>query len=240
MSAPDTRPFHFQQFSLYHHRSTMKVGTDAVLLAVSTDLEGVAEVLDIGSGCGIISLLLAARSDVINVDAVELDVGSFEEASENFLQSPFANRLHPFHADINYFVPEAGKKYDLVISNPPFFINDHRPERAGRKLARHTDTLRYGQLVASVLRFMKPEGRFSVVLPYRESKVFLELAEKSGLYLQHQMLIFPKPCKEPNRVNLLLGTSSAFTETEKFIIRNEDGSFTKQYLDMVKNYYLSP
>ncbi len=240
MSAPDTRPFHFQQFSLYHHRSTMKVGTDAVLLAVSTDLDGVAEVLDIGTGCGIIPLLLAARSTKIKVDAVELDLASFEESSENFQQSPFAGRLRAFHADINHFDPVTEKKYDLVISNPPFFINDHRPERAGRKLARHTDTLRYDQLVASVLRFMKPEGRFSLVLPYRESKIFLELAERSGLYLQHQMLIFPKPRKEPNRVNLLLDTSSAFTETEIFIIRNEDSSFTQQYLDMVKNYYLSP
>ena len=240
MSIPDKRPFHFQQFSLFHHRSTMKVGTDAVLLGIWTDLRSVEEVLDIGTGCGIIPLLLAARSADVKVDAVELDAVSYEEASGNFSQSPFSDRLQAFHADINRFVPEGDKRYDLVISNPPFFINDHRPEHKGRKLARHADTLRYDQLVAAVLRLMKPGGRFSVVLPYRESKVFLELAGQAGLFLQRQMLIFPKPCKEPNRVNLLLGASAAHPETEKFNIRNEDGSFTQQYLDMVKNYYLSP
>ena len=239
MSAPDTRPFHFQQFSLYHHRSTMKVGTDAVLLALWTGLDGVASVLDVGTGCGVIPLLLAARNSTLKADAVELDTASFEEANENFSASPFADRLQVFHADINYFVPDSGKKYDLVVSNPPFFINDHRPKHTGRKMARHTDTLHYDQLVEAALRFLKPEGHFSVVLPYRESKVFLELAERSGLHLQRRMLIFPKPCKEPNRINLLLSTSAAVLETEKFIIRNEDGSFTRQYLDMVKRYYLS-
>ncbi len=239
MSAPDKRPFRFQQFSLSHHRSTMKVGTDAVLLGIWTDLEKVTDVLDIGTGCGIIPLLLAARSAKIKVDAVELDFDSFEESSENFLQSPFAGRLKTFHADINYFAPEAGKRYDLVISNPPFFINDRRPQRTGRRLARHTDSLRYDQLMSSVLRLMKPDGHFSVVLPYRESKVFLEIAEQSGLNMQHRLLIFPKPCKEPNRVNLLVGYSAAAPVTEKFIIRNEDGSFTRQYLHTVKDFYLS-
>jgi tRNA1Val (adenine37-N6)-methyltransferase len=239
MSAPDTRPFHFQQFSLHHHRSTMKVGTDAVLLGIWTELEGVTDVLDIGTGCGIIPLLLAARSILVKVVGVELDFNSFEEAYENFLASPFAGRLQAFHADINNFVQDTVKKYDLVISNPPFFINDHRPEREGRKLARHTDTLHYDQLVEAALRLLKPGGRFSVVLPYRESKVFLKLAEQSGLHLQRRMLIFPKPCRDPNRVNLLLGNSAAVPMTEKFIIRNEDGSFTQQYLNTVKDFYLS-
>ncbi len=239
MHLPDTRPFHFQQFSLHHHRSTMKVGTDAVLLALWTDLDSVRSVLDIGTGCGIIPLLLAARSTSVKIDAVELDADSFEEATENFSVSPFADRLRVFHSDINHFVPLFGKKYDLVISNPPFFINDHRPKHAGRKMARHTDTLSYQQLVEASWRLMKPGGRFSIVLPYRESKVFLEQAGQSRFHLQQKMLIFPKPCREPNRVNLLLGTSQTVPVTEKFIIRDEHGIFTHQYIDMVKNYYLS-
>ena len=239
MKPPDTRPFHFQQFSLHHHKSTMKVGTDAVLLALWTGLDGVRSVLDIGTGSGIITLLLAARNSTLKVDAVEMDTASFEEASANFSDSPFTGRLHTFLTDIQDFVPEKEKRYDLLISNPPFFINDYRPGQSQRKLARHTDTLRYEQLIAVALRLMKPEGRFSLVLPYRESKVFLKLAEQSGLYLQQQMLIFPKPCSEPNRINLLFGLHPVILKTEKFIIRNEEGTFTKQYIDMVKNYYLS-
>ena len=107
-------------------------------------------------------------------------------------------------------------------------------------MARHTDTLPYEQLVAAAIKLLKPDGRFSVVLPYRESKVFLELAKQAGLGIHRSMLIFPKPCREPNRINLLLGTSPVAPAEEKLIIRNENGSFTQQYLDMVKNYYLSP
>lgn len=239
MNAPDTRPFHFKQFSLLHYRSTMKVGTDAVLLGIWTELSGVKDVLDVGTGCGILPLLLTARKASVWVDAVELDEASAREASENFRLSPFAGRLQIFHADINYFVPDAGKKYDLVISNPPFFVNDQRPEKISRLMARHSDTLSYEQLAKAGKRLLKPQGRFAVVLPYHESRLFLKVAAETGLQLYKQMLIFPMPCKEPNRVNLLLGTSAAVPETEKFIIRNEDGSFTLQYLDMVKNYYLS-
>jgi len=240
MNTPDTRPFHFKQFSLSHHRSTMKVGTDAVLLGIWTELDGVEDVLDVGTGCGILPLLLAARKASVRVDAVELDAASAREASENFRLSPFAGRLQVFHEDINTFHPaEAGKKYDLVISNPPFFVNDRRPEKKSRQMARHSDTLSYEQLAKAGERFLKQQGRFAVVLPYRESRLFLKAAAEAGLHLHKQMLIFPMPCKEPNRVNLLLGSSAAVPETEKFIIRNEDGSFTLQYLDMVKNYYLS-
>jgi tRNA1Val (adenine37-N6)-methyltransferase len=217
----------------------MKVGTDAVLLGIWTPLESVSTALDIGTGCGIIPLLLAARCPQVQVDAVELDVASAAEASGNFLQSPYADRLWVYPSDIKRFIPADRKKYDLIISNPPFFINDHRPQHAGRKMARHTDTLSYHQLVMAVKRLLKPEGVFSVVLPYRESKIFLSMAARAELYPRRRMLIFPKPCKEPNRINLLLSRYHKNPETEKFIIRNEKGFFTSQYLEMVKNYYLS-
>ncbi len=240
MGTPDTRPFHFRQFSLYHHRSTMKTGTDAVLLALWVPLEGVGKALDIGTGSGVISLLLAARSEQVRVDAVDIDAASAEEAKENFERSPFSGRLQAFHANVNDFAVATHKKYDLVISNPPFFINDHKPEKTGRKLARHTDTLSYGQLVAVVAKLLKPSGHFAVVLPYRESRMFVKLAEDAGLFLHRQRLIFPRPCLEPNRINLFFGTRPGLPVTEKFIIRDETGTFTRQYNDVVKNYYLSP
>ncbi len=239
MKLPDTRPFHFRQFSLYHHRSTMKVGTDAVLLGIWTPVAGVKRVLDIGTGCGILSLLLAARSKDARLDAVDLDAASVQEAAANFMASPFSGRLNAIRSDITSYHPPENRKYDLIISNPPFFTRDHRPERPGRKLARHTDTLSYWQLVEAVHRLLRSGGHFSVVLPYRQSKEFVALAENTGLFLQRQMLIFPKPCKEPNRVNLLLGTSPGTVAAEKLIIRNEDGTFSSRYLEMVKKYYLS-
>lgn len=240
MAVVDSRPFHFQLFSLFHHRSTMKVGTDAVLLGIWTPLDRVTHVLDIGTGCGILPLLLAARAENVRVDAVDLDGDSVEEARENFSRSPYAERLQAFCTDIREADVLGKTQYDLIISNPPFFRNDQRPVREKRKQARHTDTLSYAQLAEAVVRFLKPGGRFSVVLPYRESRFFLEEAARRALFLQQRMLIFPKPCREPNRVNLLLGKEALpFISTEKLVIREEDGAFTRQYLHMVKNYYLS-
>ncbi len=239
MPVADTRPFHFRQFSLFHHRSTMKVGTDAVLLGVWTPVEGVKTVLDIGTGCGILTLLLAARDSALQADAVEIDPASCAEAQDNFRQSPFAGRLRLFCSAVEDFRKGERPSYDLVISNPPFFINDHRSPHKPRRLARHADTLPYDRLIASVVRLLHPAGRFAVVLPYRESGYFLRLAAEAGLQLQQRMLIFPKPCREPNRVNLLLGFENGPVKEQKLMIRDENGVLTPQYTDMVKNYYLS-
>lgn len=234
----DTRPFHFKSFSLHHHWSTMKVGTDAVLLGIWTDLTTVKSVLDVGAGCGIISLLLACRAPLL-VDAVELDADSFEEAKQNFLESPYADRLRIFHTDFNDFVPQVGEKYDLIISNPPFFINDLHSTDPRKRMARHTQTLTYERLLKGALELMNPEGKISVVLPYRESRLFLSLAKQAGLFVEKQMLIFPMLGKEPNRINILLGQQPVEEQTEKFMIRDENGKFTSQYVDFVKDYYVS-
>lgn len=234
----DTRPFHFQTFSLHHHRSTMKVGTDAVLLGIWTELSGVKSVLDVGAGCGIISLLLASRSSVV-VDAIEIDRDSFEEASRNFEESPFSERLRIFHSDFNDFVPPENKRYDLIISNPPFFINDLQSKNPKKSLARHTHALTYEQLVKGAKWLLKKDGKISVVLPYRESRFFLQAALDAGFFVEKKMLIFPVLGKEPNRINLLLGRRPVEEKTEKFTIRDENGKFTSQYVDLVKDYYVS-
>ena len=216
----------------------MKVGTDSVILGVWTDLCGIKEALDVGTGCGILPLLLAARSN-LHVEAVELDQESFEEAKNNFQASPFSNRLTPIQADFNEFVKQPPKKYDLVISNPPFFINDRKSEKAQKRQARHTDSLTYEQLIDGTCRLLNPNGCLSVVLPYREGQQFIHLAVEKGLILQGQMLIFPKPCKSPNRMNIQFGFRSKPVKPEKFVIRNEDGSFTSQYISFLEDYYVS-
>ncbi|MBN2615091.1 MAG: methyltransferase [Bacteroidales bacterium] len=238
MKNTDQRPFHFKQFSLHHHRSTMKVGTDAVLLGIWTELSNVKTVLDVGSGSGILSLLLASRA-ALHIDAVELDEDSCQEASRNFAEAKFTSELKVLHSDFNSFAQIAEKKYDLIISNPPFFINNQRSEKESRRQARHTDTLTYEQLISGAMRLLSPEGKISVVLPYRESRIFIRQATDVGLFLQKQMLIFPKIGLEPNRINLLFSSKESVLTTEKFIIRNENGSFSQQYRDFVGDFYQS-
>ena len=233
----DTRPFHFKHFSLYHHRSTMKVGTDAVLLGRWVEVKPTDIVLDIGTGCGILPMMLAQKG-VSHVDAVDLDAVSIEEATVNFKASQWRDQLQAYCSDIADF--QTDRKYDLVISNPPFFIRSFKCDADRKSRARHTDvTLSFETLCEAVCRLMDAKGRFAVVLPVTESMDFLKVADSYGLYLCKRMTIIPIEGKEPNRVNLELQfAQSAAVQEESFVIRGTDNRFTKQYKEFLEEYYL--
>ncbi len=200
----NNRKFHLKPFSLSHHQSTMKVGTDAMILSAWVDVSGANKILDVGTGSGIISLLLASKSQA-DIDAVELDEASFIETELNFSQSPFFHRLRIFHADFNSFSRNCEEQYDLIISNPPFFVNDLRPNNEQKKTARHGDSLNYEQLCTGAATLLQTHGKLCVVLPYDESRLFLEVASEKKLHVQKQLIIFPKRGETPNRINLQMG-----------------------------------
>ncbi len=231
------RRFHFKHFSLYHEHSTMKVGTDAVLLGAWAEVKPTDLVLDIGTGCGVIPLMLAQKG-IAKVHAVDLDEASAREAAVNFEASQWHRQLLAFHADIRNFTMQCA--YDLIISNPPFFINSYKCDAARKNRARHTDTsLTFKELIQSVRRLLKPDGRFVLVLPERESHDFLPLAEQNNLYIHKIQYLIPFTDKDPNRVNLELRYGRPDTLSESnLIIRHPDGQFTDDYLDTVKDYYL--
>lgn len=235
----DTRPFHLKPFSLKHHRSTMKVGTDAMLLGVWANVENVQTVLDIGTGCGIISLLIASRSNA-EITAIDIDKDSVEEARENFQNSPFSEKMRAILADLNDFSKNSHLRYDLIVSNPPFFVNNLRPSDEKRKNARHTDTLSYEQLCAGASNLLKRKARFCVVLPYDVSLNFIKIAGVHGLFTKKQMLIFPREGMLPNRINIEFSKEPTTTiVTEKFAIRDSNDAFTAQYIELLSNYYLN-
>ena len=233
----DVRPFHFKHFSLYHHRSTMKVGTDAILLGRWTEVKPTDVVLDIGTGCGLLPLMLSQKG-VAHVGAVDIDNASIEEATVNFEASQWREHLKAYCVDIVDFQPE--KRYDLVVSNPPFFNRFSKCDSERKSRARHNDAgLTYNTICREVVRLMKPDGRLALVLPADVSMEFLDTAERHGLYLHKRMTIVPIAGKEPNRVNLELGCEKCdkvFEET--FVIRDADKRFTSQYNEFLKDYYL--
>jgi len=233
----DARPFHFKHFSLYHHRSTMKVGTDAILLGRWTEVKPTDVVLDIGTGCGLLPLMLSQKG-VAHVDAVDIDKASIEEATVNFDASQWRDHLQAYCIDIVDF--KTDKKYDLIVSNPPFFNRFSKCDSERKSRARHNDAgLSYATLCREVCRLMQPEGRFTVVLPFDVSDLFLEEAEKAGLCLRQRMTIIPIEGREPNRVNLELGFSkNVEIQEETFVIRDTDKRFTVQYKEFLKDYYL--
>lgn len=234
----DKRLFHLKQFSLFHHRSSMKVGTDSLLLGIWTPINDSERILDIGTGCGILALLMAARSNSL-IDAVELDEASWVEAQDNFSVAIFSKRLSAIHDDFNHYAENTSQKYDLIVSNPPYFINDMRSTEKTRSNARHGDSLNYVQLCNGVTNLLKKDGRFCLVLPYEESKTFIAIANNNGLHLNRKLIVFPKRGSQPNRINLELSFQpSSEVISDIFVIREETNQFSKQYIRFFNDYLL--
>lgn len=233
----DERPFHFKHFSLFHHRSTMKVGTDAILLGRWTEVKPTDVVLDIGTGCGLLSLMLAQKG-VDQVDAVDIDKASIEEATTNFKASQWRDQLNAFCVDIADFQPN--KKYDLMVSNPPFFNRYSKCDEERKSRARHNDmSLSYASLCNVAAQWLKPDGRFSLVLPVNVADGFLQEAERNGLFLHKRLNIIPIEGKESNRFNLELGFDCwNGIDEENLVIRDINGRFTGFYHEYLKDYYL--
>ena len=233
----DARPFHFKHFSLYHHRSTMKVGTDAILLGRWVEVKPLDVVLDIGTGCGLLPLMLSQKG-VNQVDAVDIDAASIEEATINFEASQWRDQLQAICTDITDY--QTDKQYDLIVSNPPFFNRYSKCDSERKSRARHNDvTLSYEALCSVVCRLLKPDGRFALVLPVNASVEFLKVAEKSGLFLHKRMTIIPIAGREPNRLNLELRKMPCGDMiSQVFTIREADNRFTKEYNTFLKDFYL--
>ena len=233
----DTRPFHFKQFSLNHHQSTMKTGTDAILLGVWTDVSNAKEVLDIGSGSGIISLFVAARSKA-KITAIEIDSASVIESANNFTSSGFANRMKVVQSDFNNYATEI--KFDLIVSNPPFFTDDLHSPSQRKTNTRHTESLNFDQLCLGTYKLMQEKALFCVVLPYSQSEIFKNIAQTNGLYPNRELLIFPRRGAEPNRINIEFRKQQTKTlKKDFFVLREENNIFTDQYREWLNDYYLS-
>jgi len=228
-------PFHFKQFSINHHNSTMKVGTDAILLGVWCDVENADNILDIGTGSGVIALLMASRSKA-KVHAVEIDSMSVNEAKINF-NNYNSKQLSVFQDDFNNFAINSNEKYDLIVTNPPFFSDGLLPYNKSRSDARHSNKLNHDQLCKGVASLLSENGKFCLVLPYELANSFIKTASKYNIYLNKQQVIYPKPVTSPNRINMEFRfnkVSSIFSED--IILRNENGSHTDDYRILVSNY----
>lgn len=232
--------FQFKQFIVHHAYSTMKVGTDAVLLATLSKVPQTGNILEVGTGTGLISLMLAQQSQA-DITAIDIHQASVWEARANFKESPWSNRLKSLMISYQSYAEQGNPvRYDLIISNPPFFENDLKSKDENRNLARHNDQLSSIDFLKASKYFISEQGHLSLILPVTEAEIFIQKAKNYGFFLEKKISIFPKPEKAANRLVLSFGNQKTKRILEdNLIIRNTDNSYTKAYRKLTEDFYVS-
>ncbi|HKO76235.1 MAG TPA: methyltransferase [Flavobacterium sp.] len=232
--------FQFKQFSLEQDRCAMKIGTDGVLLGAWTPIENNPfSILDIGTGTGIIALMLAQRSHAEQIDALEIDEDAYEQAVDNFENSPWGDRLFCFHAGVDEFVEEPEDEYDLIVSNPPFYTEDYKTENPQRDLARFADALPFEDLIEVAALLLSENGIFSVIIPFKEEESFMAIAKEYELHPIKITRVKGNPTSEIKRSLLAFTRNESDTVlTSELIIETGRHIYTPEYIELTKDFYL--
>ncbi len=217
----------------------MKIGTDSVLLGAWTSLEKFTNsILDIGTGTGVIALQLAQRSDVSEIDAIEIDNMAYEQAVENFENSDWGDRLFCYHCSLKEFIEKFDDNYDLIVANPPFYSEDYITANESRNTARFTSSLSFEELLSSVSKLLSEQGVFSVIIPYKEENKFIAIAIKYQLFVVRICHVQGHPTAEIKRSLMEFSFHQRKTTIENLIIEHGRHQYTYDYQELVKDFYL--
>ena len=234
------KPFQFKQFSVAQDRTAMKIGSDGVLLGAWTPLETDPEsILDIGAGTGVIALMLAQRSEAEIIDAVEIEEQAFEQCVENFEASPWSDRLFCFHASLDELVSEPDQKYDLIVSNPPFFSENTTTGNPSRDLARRNSSLPFESLLEGIKVLLAPAGLFSVIIPFREEEKFLELGKQAGLYANRITRVRGHAAAPLKRSLICLSFRHQPVMETELTIEISRHQYSAEYIRLTSEFYLN-
>ena len=232
--------FQFKQFSVEQDKTAMKIGTDGVLLGAWAPInEHTFSILDIGSGTGIIALMLAQRSSADQIDALEIDENAYEQAVENFENSPWSDRLFCYHAGLDEFMEEPEDEYDLIVSNPPFYTENYFSGDEQRDQARFTESLPFEDLVEAADLLLSENGVFAIIVPYKEEEKLIALANDFDLFPIKITRVKGTPTTEIKRS--LLAFSRNVTENfpvDELIIEIARHEYTPEYIALTKDFYL--
>ncbi|MGE0637140.1 MAG: tRNA1(Val) (adenine(37)-N6)-methyltransferase [Bacteroidia bacterium] len=231
--------FKFKQFAVYHDRSSLKVGTDAVLLGAWADVADAERILDIGTGSGVIALMLAQRS-AAQIDAIDIDEESTKQAQENFSDSPWSERLRVHNISLNDFAAATTVRYDLIVSNPPYFTDSFKPSDPQRFSARHNDQLPIQELAENTAKLLSANGKFCVILPVKEAGLLTAALRNFGLFPEKELWVYSFTGKEVFRKLILFGRSQTVCIKEELTIETAPGQgYSKEYVELTRAYYLN-
>lgn len=233
--------FRFKQFTVWHDRCAMKVGTDGVLLGAWAPVEGVKRVLDVGTGSGVIALQIAQRAPEAHLVAVEIDPEAAHQAASNVAASPWADRIQVVCADFAHFLTE--EPFDLIVSNPPYFVHSLQNPNASRTQARHNDSLPYDTLFRQATKMLAPEGRFCLIVPTSLHLELMEVAFDNHLGMECINHIFTKPgiCKRAIYSFTRKPPTGMLPmhQVESLSIHDDEGNYTEEYRQLTAPFYLN-
>lgn len=236
------KPFHFKEFSIHQDKTAMKVGTDAVLLGAWCSLETCPDtILDVGSGTGLISLMMAQRSGAETIDAVEIDSHAYEQSVVNFENSIWSDRLFCYHSSFQDFseeMKEEEQSYDLIISNPPFYNDNFETNDTSRNTARFTSALSFKDLLKGTSKILSDSGVFIIIIPFKEEIAFVSLAEKYRLFLNSVCRVKGTENSEIKRSMLEFSFHQKEVEESTLVIEKGRHIYTQEYINLTKDFYL--
>jgi tRNA1Val (adenine37-N6)-methyltransferase len=235
--------FRFKQFVVRQSGASMKVGVDSVLLGAWTEADHVSRILDVGSGTGLLALMMAQRYAEALIDAVEIDREACQQADENVGNSAWSNRIRVICADFADYVEDCPFRYDLIISNPPYFTASLKPQDKKRDVARHNDSLPHSLLLAGSSKLLAPVGVLAVVLPPAEAMSFIDKAATCNLLVKRTLHVQTVPSKPAYRILVELSKTPPFTleaspENRLCIEKADRSDFTNAYKELTKDFYL--
>lgn len=215
----------------------MKVGTDGVLLGSWTDCKEARTILDIGTGTGLLAIMLAQKTDAL-IDAIEIEPNACTQAMENVQNCPWQERIKIIRSSFQDYHKRNENKYDLIVSNPPFFSNSLKTPHGTRNLARHNDLLPPDDLLQGINQMIKPLGRFCLIMPYIDASLFVVEAAMHHLYCTQKLYVKTSPGKKVSRVLMEFGRERKKIQESELIIQTDDGLYTDDYKVLTRDYYL--
>ena len=237
MSKRIYKPFNFKKFSIHQNNAAMKIGTDGILIGAWVNVSDKFKALDIGSGTGIISIMLCQRNLNLELDSIEISHSAIMDAKINIKNCNWSNRIKLFHQDLKEFLPDCS--YDLIVSNPPYFKKSLKPSNSERLKARHQNDLKLEDIIKFSKENLTKDGMLNIIIPYDQKKETKEFAKKNGLTSIRECSVYPKPNKSPHRILI------EFSKTENKKIKKESlviekygrHNYSEDYKKLTREFY---
>lgn len=232
--------FQFKQFRIDQTHSTMKVGTDGVLLGSWAKVERAGSILDIGCGTGLISLMVAQRNQLAKITAIDISESAIKDTQHNFNASPWKERLIAQNIELSDFTKSSNKSFDCIVCNPPFFNRSLKSESQAKNHARHDDSLPFDKLFEHASKLLSENGLLSIIIPSDRKDETIKIASTQNLFLQRETNVYPKlESDTPKRALLEFGYCKNQTATSNLYIEKERHIYTNEYQALTKEFYLA-